>query len=97
MSGYQSREDTLATTIDRIEDVREALQSQNRALAIMLRNQQLHGEMLSKILEAVTKEPGDNALADLLMKLVDADKHHARVLQNVLEAVTKQPPLRAGG
>jgi F0F1-type ATP synthase delta subunit len=93
MSSYQPREDTLATAIDRIEDVREALQSQNRALATMLRNQQLHGEMLAKILEAVTREPADNSLADLLLKLIQADKHHASVLQDVLKAVTrKQPP-----
>ena len=92
MSGYQPREDTLATAIDRIEDVREALQAQNRALAIMLKTQQLHGELLGKIHEAVTQQGEADPLTELLRALVVADAHHAAMLQAVLDAVTKGAP-----
>lgn len=91
MSGYRPREDTLATAIDRIEDIREALQAQNRALAIMLKNQQLHGELLGKIHAAVTKASDSDGLTDLLQALVEADQHHAVLLQTVLDEVKKRP------
>lgn len=89
MSGYRPREDTLTTAIDRIEDVREALQAQNRALALMLTTQQLHGELLGKLHEAMTQQGGSDALTELLQALVSADAQHAAALQAVLAAVTK--------
>lgn len=89
MSKYRPREDTLATAIDRIEDVREALQAQNRTLAIVLKTQQLHGELLGKIHAAVTQQGEADPLTDLLRALVSADTHHAAMLQAVLAAVTK--------
>lgn len=92
MTGYRPREDTLATAIDRIEDVREALQAQNRALAIMLKTQQLHGELLGKIHEAITQQAEADPLMDLLRALVSADAQHAATLQAVLAAVTKDAP-----
>jgi septal ring factor EnvC (AmiA/AmiB activator) len=92
MTEYRPREDTLATAIDRIEDVREALQAQNRALAIVLKTQQLHGELLGQIHAAVTQQAEADPLTDLLRALVSADAQHAATLQAVLAAVTKGPP-----
>lgn len=96
MGGNTAREDTLGTAIDRMEDIREALQAQNRALATMLRNQQLHGELLRKILEEITKPSDGDGLAKLLEALVEADEKHAATLQRVLAAIERQPS-RAGG
>jgi hypothetical protein len=85
MSGDWPRDETLATVTGQIEDVREALRAQNRALAIMVRNQQLHGEMLAKTFEAVARAPDGDALAELLAALVDADRRHAAALAALLD------------
>ena len=54
----------------------------------MLENQRLHGEMLQRILVAVTEEPPESNLDRLLSALVAADHDHADKLDRVLAAVT---------
>ena len=54
----------------------------------MLENQRLHGEMLQRILAAVTEEPPESNLDRLLAALVAADHDHADKLDRVLAAVT---------
>jgi hypothetical protein len=89
MSGADPTEDTV---VGQLAGIREALQAQNRALAIMVRDQTLHGEMLAKILEAVTREAdGDDPLSELLAALVEADRQHALMLESVSKAVAGDP------
>ncbi|MGC2522530.1 MAG: hypothetical protein WA417_07830 [Stellaceae bacterium] len=60
---------------------------------VMARDQRLYGEMVAKILEAVTREAdGGDPLSELLAALVDADRQHALVLESVSQAVVGDPP-----
>ncbi len=90
MSGEWPRDETLATVTGHIEDVRDALRAQNRALAIMVKTQQLHGEMLARTFEAVARAPDGNAITELLAALVDADQRHAAALAALLEEVRRE-------
>ena len=51
----------------------------------MVRNQQLHGEMLARTFDAVARGPDGNAMTELLAALVDADRRHAAALSALLE------------
>jgi hypothetical protein len=91
MSAVQ--ETTLETLADELTEIREALLAQNRALVVMARDQRLYGEILAKILEAVTREvDGGDPLSELLAALVDADRQHALILESVSQAVVGDPP-----
>ena len=92
MSGYRPQ-DPVGRLTERVEDLREGLQSQNKSLAYLMQQQRLQGEMLAKVLEVITKQPEGDGLGDLLRDLIAADRHHAEMLEKILTAVT-QP---AGG
>ena len=88
-----AQETTLETLADELTEIREALLAQNRALVVMARDQRLYGEILAKILEAVTREvDGGDPLSELLAALVDADRQHALILESVSQAVVGDPP-----
>jgi hypothetical protein len=89
MSGDDRTEDTVS---NQLAGIREALQAQNRALAVMVRDQTLHGEMLARILEAVTREADDgDPLSELLETLVEADRQHAISLEAMSKVVAGAP------
>ena len=73
---------------ERLQGLREGFLALTEALRIMLENQRLHGEMLQRILAAVTEEPPESNLDRLLAALVAADHDHADKLDRVLAAVT---------
>ena len=87
MAGYNPREDTLATAIDRMEDLRESFQSVIRGLVKLANNQDIQTEMLGKILAAVTKQTEGGTLEDLLRDLVNQSAQHTAMLRSLLEAV----------
>jgi len=62
----------LSGLSDRVESLAEAIRGQGRAMAVMLGNQKLCNEMLAKVLEEVTRKPGqgENGLEKLLAALV---------------------------
>jgi hypothetical protein len=72
---------------ERLQGLREGFMALTEALRIMLDNQRLHGEMLQRILVAVTEEPPESNLEKLLAALVAADRAHAEKLDQVLLAV----------
>ena len=72
---------------ERLQGLREGFMALTEALRIMLDNQRLHGEMLQRILAAVTEEPPESNLEKLLTALVAADRTHAEKLDQVLSAV----------
>ena len=72
---------------ERLQGLREGFMALTEALRIMLDNQRLHGEMLRRILAAVTEEPPESNLEKLLAALVAADRAHAEKLDQVLLAV----------
>jgi hypothetical protein len=72
---------------ERLQGLREGFMALTEALRIMLDNQRLHGEMLQRILAAVTEEPPESNLETLLAALVAADRAHAEKLDQVLLAV----------
>jgi hypothetical protein len=72
---------------ERLQGLREGFMALTEALRIMLDNQRLHGEMLQRILAAVTEEPPESNLEKLLAALVAADRAHAEKLDQVLSAV----------
>ena len=72
---------------ERLQGLREGFMALTEALRIMLDNQRLHGEMLQRILAAVTEEPPESNLEKLLAVLVAADRAHAEKLDQVLLAV----------
>jgi hypothetical protein len=72
---------------ERLQGLREGFMALTEALRIMLDNQRLHGEMLQRILAAVTEEPPESNLEKLLATLVAADRTHAEKLDQVLSAV----------
>ena len=73
---------------ERLQGLREGFMALTEALRIMLDNQRLHGEMLQRILVAVTEEPPESNLEKLLAALVAADRTHAEKLDQVLSAVS---------
>ena len=73
---------------ERLQGLRDGFMALTEALRIMLENQRLHGEMLQRILAAVTEEPPESTLYTLLAALVAADHDHAEKLDRVLAAVT---------
>ena len=73
---------------ERLQGLREGFLALTEALRIMLDNQRLHGEMLQRILAAVTEEPPESNLEKLLTTLVAADRTHAEKLDQVLSAVS---------
>jgi hypothetical protein len=73
---------------ERLQGLREGFMALTEALRIMLDNQRLHGEMLQRILAAVTEEPPESNLEKLLTTLVAADRTHAEKLDQVLSAVS---------
>ena len=73
---------------ERLQGLREGFVALTEALRIMLDNQRLHGEMLQRILAAVTEEPPESNLEKLLAALVAADRTHAEKLDQVLSAVS---------
>jgi hypothetical protein len=87
-----AEETMLRRLADELTEVREALLAQNRALVVMARDQRLFGEMMAKILEAVTREvDGGDPLSELLAALVDADRQHALILESVSQAIIGDP------
>ena len=72
---------------ERLQGLREGFLALTEALRIMLDNQRLHGEMLQRILAAVTEEPPESNLEKLLAALVAAGRAHAEKLDQVLLAV----------
>ena len=72
---------------ERLQSLREGFMALTEALRIMLDNQRLHGEMLQRILAAVTEEPPESNLEKLLAALVAADQTHAEKLDQVLSVV----------
>jgi hypothetical protein len=72
---------------ERLQSLREGFMALTEALRIMLDNQRLHGEMLQRILAAVTEEPPESNLEKLLAALVAADRTHAEKLDQVLSVV----------
>ena len=72
---------------ERLQGLREGFMALTEALRIMLDNQRLHGEMLQRILAAVTEEPPESNLEKLLAALVAADRAHAEKLDQVLSAM----------
>jgi hypothetical protein len=72
---------------ERLQGLREGFMALTEALRIMLDNQRLHGEMLQRILAAVTEEPPESNLEKLLAALVAADQTHAEKLDQVLSVV----------
>ena len=72
---------------ERLQGLREGFMALTEALRIMLDNQRLHGELLQRILAAVTEEPPESNLEKLLAALVAADRAHAEKLDQVLLAV----------
>lgn len=72
---------------EQLQGLREGFMALTEALRIMLDNQRLHGEMLQRILAAVTEEPPESNLEKLLAALVAADRTHAEKLDQVLSAV----------
>jgi hypothetical protein len=72
---------------ERLQSLREGFMALTEALRIMLDNQRLHGEMLQRILTAVTEEPPESNLEKLLAALVAADQTHAEKLDQVLSVV----------
>lgn len=73
---------------ERLQGLRDGFMALTEALRIMLEDQRLHGEMLQRILAAVTEEPPESTLDTLLAALVAADHDHAEKLDRVLAAVT---------
>ena len=73
---------------ERLQGLRDGFMALTEALRVMLENQRLHGEMLQRILAAVTEEPPESTLDTLLAALVAADHDHAEKLDRVLAAVT---------
>jgi hypothetical protein len=73
---------------ERLQGLREGFMALTEALRIMLDNQRLHGELLQRILAAVTEEPPESNLEKLLAALVAADRTHAEKLDQVLSAVS---------
>ena len=73
---------------ERLQGLREGFMALTEALRIMLDNQRLHGELLQRILAAVTEEPPESNLEKLLAALVAADRAHAEKLDQVLSAVS---------
>jgi hypothetical protein len=71
----------------RLQGLREGFMALTEALRIMLDNQRLHGEILQRILAAVTEEPPESNLEKLLAALVAADQTHAEKLDQVLSVV----------
>ena len=72
---------------ERLQGLREGFMALTEALRIMLDNQRLHGEMLQRILAAVTEEPPESNLEKLLAALVAAGRAHAEKLDQVLSAM----------
>jgi len=86
MAGYRPREDTLATAIDRMEDLRESFQAVIRGLVKLAHNQDIQTEMLGKILTAVTKPAEGGQLEELLAALVEQGGEHTEMLRSLLDA-----------
>ena len=92
MSGYTPRENTLATAIDRIEDLRDAVQAQTQGLYKLIETMQAFGARLERMEKALTAEAaGDNKLEQLLRSLVVADRSHAEALHEIHQALLQLP------
>jgi uncharacterized membrane-anchored protein YjiN (DUF445 family) len=80
-------------TIDRIEvgvdDIKEAVQAQTRAILMLSQRMNVQSELLTKIHEAVTKPADGEPLGELLKALIEAGQQHAAMLQAVLAEVSK--------
>lgn len=71
MSGYRPRDNTLATAIDRIEDLREAVQAQTRAMHTLIDSLRDLAARMDRIEQALTPEgSGDSRLEELLSRIV---------------------------
>lgn len=81
-------------TIERIEvgvdDLKEAVQAQTKAILILNDRMKVANEILAKVHHAVTQPAEGDGLADLLKALIEADKRHSAVLQQVLAAVRRR-------
>jgi hypothetical protein len=69
-----------------LEDLEAVVNAQTEALHRMLRLQALQGEVLSKILDAVTRQPAseENPLAVALRHLMGLSSEHAARLAEVV-------------
>jgi ABC-type transporter Mla subunit MlaD len=71
VSGYRPRDNTLATAIDRIEDLREAVQAQTQAIHTLIDSLQDFAARIDRIEQALTPEgSGDNRVEELLSRIV---------------------------
>lgn len=95
MSGYTPREDTLATAIDRIEDLRDAVQAQTQAIHTLIDHLQDIENRLANVEKAVEPPKGESKLEQLLAALVAADQSHAETLHKLGEAIRGLPEVIA--
>lgn len=98
MSGYSTREDSLATAIGRVEDLRDAVQAQTQGLYKLAEILQTVGARLEQVEnrflaveKALAPPEGESKLESLLAALVDADRSHADALHKLTEAIRSCP------
>lgn len=71
VSGHKPRDNTLSTAIDRIEDLREAVQAQTQAIHTLIDSLQDLVARMDRVEQALTPEgSGDNRLEELLSRIV---------------------------
>lgn len=89
--GTQARETTVADSdvMDQLGELRNDVQTLIQCLEMMLRMQETHGNMLSRIEAEITREPeGPSKLEQLLTDLVAIAEHQTVTLGQVLAAVS---------
>jgi hypothetical protein len=82
--------DSIQSVAADLRDLTEAFQITNRGLTAVVKSLAIHGEMLTKILQAVT-EPAEDAspLTDLLARLAAADADHKAMLIDIASGVER--------
>jgi hypothetical protein len=77
---------TAETVETRLAAIREEQIAQRRGLTFILENQKIHGDMLERILIAVTAPPsGESPLERLLLDLIRAIQENAVLINRVLD------------
>jgi predicted nucleic acid-binding Zn-ribbon protein len=97
VSGYRPRDNTLATALDRIEDLREAVQAQTQAMHTLIDSLRDLAARMDRIEQALIPEgSGDNRVEELLSRIVAILESNADAMHAIRTMLLRLPEEVAG-
>jgi hypothetical protein len=92
VSGHRPRDNNLATAIDRIEDLGEAVQAQTQAIHTLIDSLQDLAARMDRIEHALTPEGrGDDPLEELLSRIVAILESNAEAMHAIRTMLPRLP------